>query len=206
MSRLFRRARARAGDESGLTLVELLVASAMSVILMGAVGSMLVGAMRSQPEVTDRAQDVSSSRWVLERMTREIRNGIRVDQATSSSLSLLTYVRRTACGGGVPVSSTTPAIKCQVTYQCTTTSCTRLEAAEGVYVGTPKTLFTGINSSNVFCYVPSTESDPLNCGSAVSAAETTYVGVRIRLPSPDGTGTSLTVSDGASLRNATLLK
>lgn len=206
MSRFFRRALARAGDESGLTLIELLVASAMSVVLVGAVGSMLVSAMKAQPDISKRAQDVSSARWVLERMTREIRNGIRIDQVGATSVSLLTYVRRTSCGGDVPASSATPAIKCEVTYQCTATSCTRSEAPDGLYTGTPKTVFTGISSSEVFCYVPSTEPDPLTCGPAVSAAQTTYVGFRLRFPNPDGGATALTVSDGASLRNATLLK
>lgn len=206
MSGRFRRALARGGDESGLTLVELLVASAMSVVLVGAVGSMLMGAMRAQPNISEQSQDVSSARWVLERLTREIRNGIRIDQATASSLSFLTYVRRTACGGGVPASSTTPAIKCQVTYQCTTTSCTRREAPDGQLGGTPKTVFTGINGANVFCYVPSTEADPLTCGPAVAAGQTTYVGVRLQLPSSDGGTAALIASDGASLRNATLLK
>lgn len=206
MSRAFRRVISRAGEEDGMTLIELLVASAMSVVLVGAVGSMLIGSMRAQPGISERSQSISEARWVLERMTREIRNGIRVDQATSSSLSILTYVRRTTCGSGTAPSSSTPAIKCQVTYQCTTTSCTRVEAPEGQYTGTPRTLFSGINSSDVFCYVPSTEPDPLTCGTGVSAAESTYVGVRLRLPNPDGDATGLTVSDGVSLRNATLLK
>lgn len=206
MTGSWRRLLARAGDERGLTLVEMLVASAMSVVLVGAIGSMLVGAMRTQPEISERTQDVSSARWVMERLTREIRNGIRIDQATTSSLSLLTYVRRTSCGGGVPTNPATAAIKCQVTYQCTTTACTRSEAADGMYTGTPKTVFTGINSADVFCYVPSTESDPLNCGPAKSLEETTYVGIRLKLPKPTEASTALTVSDGASLRNATLLK
>lgn len=201
----FRRALSRARDEEGMTLVEMLVAAAMSVVLVGAVGSMLIGAMRAQPQVSERAQDISSARWVLERMTREIRNGVRVDQVEPSSLSLVTYVRRTSCGGSAPTSSS-PAIKCQVTYQCTTTACTRIEAPEGQFTGTPKPVFSGINSSQVFCYVPSTEPDPLTCGTAVSKEETTYVGVRLRMPNPSGSGTALTASDGASLRNATLLK
>lgn len=206
MSRALRRALARAGEEDGLTLIELLVASAMSVVLVGAVGSMLVSSMRVQPKVTAQAQDVSSVRWVLERMTREIRNGVRVDSVGASSLSLVTYVRRTTCGGSTPPSSSTAAIKCQVTYQCTTTACTRIEAPEGQLTGTARTVFTGINSSQVFCYVPSTEPDPLTCGTAVSKEDTTYVGVRLRMPNPSGSSTALTVSDGASLRNATLLK
>jgi Tfp pilus assembly protein PilW len=206
MSRL-RRVLARAGDESGLTLIELLVASAMSVVLVGAVGSMLIGAMRAQPDISERTRSVSSARWVMERMTREIRNGVRIDSVGTSSVSFVTYVRRTACGGGVPTSSTTPAIQCKVTYACTTTSCTRSEALPNVAAtGTPQTVFTGINSSQVFCYVPSLETDPLTCGPAKSAEETTYVGVRLRFPNPSGGSTALTVSDGASLRNATLLK
>lgn len=193
-------------DEQGLTLIELLVASMMSVILLGAVGSMVLSSMRAQPNISERNQDVSSARFVLERMTREIRNGVRIDEATASKVSLLTYVRRTSCGGTPPVSSTTPAIKCQVTYQCTTTACTRIEAADGVMTGTARTVFSGINSSEVFCYVPSTEADQLACGAAKSKAGTTYVGIRLRMPNPSGSTTALTVSDGASLRNATLTK
>lgn len=206
MSRAFRRVLSRAGEEDGLTLVEMLVASAMSVVLVGAVMSMLISAMRAQPQVSERAQDVSSARWVMERMTREIRNGIRVEEASASTFSLVTYLRRSSCGSGTPASSMTPAIKCRVTYQCTTTSCTRSEGPESGPVGTPQTLFSGINSSSVFCYVPSTDPDPLTCGTALNKEETTYVGVRLQLPNPDGDTTALTVSDGASLRNATLLK
>lgn len=192
-------------DELGLTLVELLVAAAMSVVLLGAISSMVISTMRTQPKVSKSAQNVSSARWVLDRMTRELRNGIRVDQATASKVSFLTYVRRTSCGGTSLPSSTTASIKCEVTYECSTTACTRIEAAEGVYTGTARTLFTGINSSNVFCYVPSAEPEPLTCGTAKAAAEVTYVKVQLQIPGPTGSG-SLTISDGASLRNATLLK
>jgi len=189
-----------------MTLIEMLVASAMSVVLLGAIGSMVVSTMRAQPDISKRGQDVSSARWVMERMTREIRNGVRVDQATPTKVSILTYVRRTACGSGAATVATTPAIKCEVTYECTTTACTRIEAAAGVYTGTAKTVFSGINSSQVFCFVPSTGADPLACGPAISAAQATYVGVKLQMPNPSSGGTALTVSDGASLRNATLLK
>lgn len=197
-----RRLRARAHEEDGLTLVELLVAAAMSVVLMAAVTSMVIGAMRAQPEISERAQNVTSARYVLERMTREIRNGIRIDKATTTSVSFLTYVRRTSCGGSTP---STTSIKCEVTYTCTTTTCSRIEAADGVYTGTARTIYKGLSSSEVFCYVPSTNTDSLTCGPALSVAGTTYVGVKLKLPNPTGAG-SFSVSDGASLRNAVLLK
>lgn len=190
-------------DESGMTLVELLVASAMSVVLVGAIGSMVVSSVRTQPQVSKKSQSVSTARYVLERMTREIRNGIRVDVATASKVSFVTYVRHTPCGGSTPLSSSAPPTKCEVTYQCTTTSCSRIEASEGVYTGTARNVITGINSSSVFCFVPSTEKDSLTCGPTASATGTTYMGVTLRVPNPSGTG-NLTVSDGVSLRNATL--
>jgi prepilin-type N-terminal cleavage/methylation domain-containing protein len=193
----------RLGSQDGLTLIELLVASAMSVILLGAVGSMVVSAMNTQPRISKKAANVQTARWVMERLTREIRNGVAVDNATATSVSFRTYVRRTSCGGSGTLPSGSPAIRCEVTYTCDTTSCSRIEANEGVYTGTATTVFSGINSSDVFCYVPSTNPDPLTCGPAASAAQATYIGIDLRIPNTDGPG-ALTVSDGASLRNATL--
>ena len=95
MSRLLARIDGTARGEAGLTLVELLVASAMGVVLMGAVGTMVVGAMRAQPEVSKRSQNITTARWVLERMTREIRNGVVVDTALPNEVSFRTYLRRT---------------------------------------------------------------------------------------------------------------
>jgi type II secretory pathway pseudopilin PulG len=203
MSRL--RARLRtSGSESGMTLVELLVASAMGVVVLSALGTMVLGAMRAQPEASKRAQNISTARWVLERLTREIRNGIAVDKATASSVSFRTYVRHNPCGSTSTLSSESPAIPCEVTYTCTTTSCSRIEAAPEVYVGTPRTIFSGINSSEVFCYVPSTNPDSASCGPATEDVNsTTHIGVTFHIPNPSGSA-GVTISDGASLRNTIL--
>jgi Tfp pilus assembly protein PilW len=178
------------GSEAGLTLVELLVASAMSVILLGALGSMLVSAMKHQPELTKRADNISTARWVLERMTREIRNGVRVDNATPTSVSFQTYVRHATCGSVTPLESASPSIKCEVTYNCTPASCSRIEAAPKVFTGTETMIFSGIDDANVFTYLPN-ETAP------------TYIGIRLHIPNPSGSSAT-TVSDGASLRNSIL--
>jgi hypothetical protein len=182
------------GGEAGITVVELLVASAMGVVLMGAVGSLVISAMRDQPKISQQAQTISTARWVLERLTREIRNGIRVDQATASAVSFETYVRHTPCGGTTPLAGTAAPIPCEVTYTCTTTSCSRIEANPKVYAGTATPIFQGINSNNVFSYKPEKPEPP-------QAA--TYIKVTLQMPNPSGPA-ALTVSDGASLRNATL--
>lgn len=192
------------GREGGFTLVEMLVASMMTVVVLGAIGSLVISAMRAQPQISKRSQNISEARWVLERLTREIRQGVVVDKASGSSVSFQTYVRRTVCGGTEVPASTAPAIKCEVTYTCTTTSCTRTEAAPGVFTGTATTIFSDINSSEVFCYVPSTNANPSTCGPPTAKPrEATYVGVTLRIPNPSG-GSGLTISDGASLSNAIL--
>ncbi|HYH54911.1 MAG TPA: hypothetical protein VD761_12360 [Solirubrobacterales bacterium] len=181
-------------DESGLTLVELLVAAAMSVVIVGAAGSMMISAVQSQPKLSKRAQDISSARWVLERMTREIRNGIVVEPgATGAIVSFQAYVRHASCGSATPLPPASSAIVCKVTYNCSGgTSCTRAEAAPGTpATGTPRTIFNGIASDKVFNFSP-------------SPSEATFIGVTLRFPNPDAAG-FLTVSDGASLRTSDLL-
>lgn len=190
MSRLMARIGSSARGETGFTLIELLVASAMGVVLLGAVGTMVVDAMRAQPEVSKRAQNITAARWVLERMTREIRNGVVVDTALPDEVSFRTYLRRAECGGSSVLASDKPAILCQVTYGCSSTSCSRIEADPEVETGEATTVFEGIDDSNVFSYEPNTE-DP------------TFVGITLRLPNPDGPA-DLTISDGASLRNGIL--
>jgi len=182
--------------ESGFTLVELLVGATMGVIVMGAVGSLLISAMKSQPKISKRAQNIATARWVLDRFTHEIRNGIAVSpgKASASEVSFRTYVRSSTCAGGGTPASGTPAIECQVTYKCTTTTtttCSRTQAAPGTYTGTATTVITGLGSSSVFSYSPSSTAP-------------TYIGITLHFPNPDGGG-DLTVSDGASLRNATLI-
>lgn len=180
----------KARCEAGFTLIELLVASMMGVVVMGAVASLVISAVRDQPKISKEAQNITTARWVLERLTHELRNGIAVKEATPSKVSFEGYVRHTTCGGTTQLPSTTAAIKCRITYSCTTTACSRTESAVGTTTGTPRQIFSGIDSSEVFTYEP-------------NAAEATYVKVTLRIPDPSGTG-SLTVSSGASLRNATL--
>jgi hypothetical protein len=89
------------------------------------------------------------------------------------------------------LSSSSPAIECRVTYRCTSTTCYRAETApESPEAGTEAVIFSGIDDSNVFTYSPNSE-------------EPTYVGITLHIPNPSGPA-DLTVSDGASLRNATL--
>jgi len=191
MTRL--RTRLRALDrEAGLTLVELLVAAAMSVVIVGGATSMLISAVRQQPKLSKKIQYITTARYVLERMTREIRNGVTVYQEptpTGSEVSILTQVRREAgvCGSLPAAGASVPSVECRVTYRCSTSECTRTETAPTVTTGgTPTTVISGLDSNQVFNYEPNTE-------------EPVYVGITLHIANPEGEG-DLTVTDGAGLR------
>ena len=180
-------------QDDGFTLIEMLVAMTMGVVVMGGVLILLIGAMHSQPRLEKQATNIQTARYVLARMTREIRSGYAPDKYTASSVSFQTYVRHTTCGGSTMSASSVSATKCEVTYTCSGTSCTRIEAAPNVYTGTAKRILTDIsNASSVFSWYPK------------EVGKTpTYIEATLKIPDPEGPG-ALTVSDGASLRNATL--
>jgi len=181
----------RQSGEGGFTLVELLVASAMGVVVMSAVASLVISTVRQQPKISKETQNVSSARWMLERLTHELRNGIAVKEGTASKISFEGYVRHSVCGGATLLPTSSPAIKCRITYECSTSACTRKETVPASTTGLAKTVFTGLASNQIFTYVP-------------SVANATYVKATLRLPDPTSAGSPLVISSGASLRNATL--
>jgi hypothetical protein len=192
----------QADREAGVTLVELLVASMMSVILVGAASSMIISAVRDQPALSKKSQNVTTARWQLERIVRDLRNGEQLEVMTASQVRMIALVRRASCGGSPQSDLEADAIPCRVQYSCSGDTCTRAEGppAEGASVGTPRPALTGIeNPDEVFCFVPSTAPDPTECGPA--GTNPTCVGVQLEVPNPDGPG-HLSIADGASLRTA----
>jgi len=171
-----------------MTLIELLIAAAIGVVILGATSSMLISAVRTQPKISERAQVASTGRWILERMTREIRNGVAVQTGSSVSTLIFTArVRRPSCGSSSSLPAISSSIECKVTYSCSATACARSETTPAsTGSGTAVTMFTGINSEKVFSYTPD-----------VKDAE--FVAVTLRFPNPDGGG-NFTISDGATLR------
>lgn len=164
-------------------LVELLTAAVLSVALVGTFGYLILTAGSNQPEISDRAADIQEARVVVERMTREIREGyVVLGTPTSSELSFNTFSGPqcgTASGSGDA---------CRVTYTCTSGTCRRVEAATGGGgAGPPETLVTGLASNNVFTY-------------AVGPSGDAHIDVRLIYPGEE-TAESVTISDGAELRN-----
>ncbi len=167
-----------------MTLPELLIAVTIGLVVLAASGMVMVLAARSEPRLAERSADVQSARTMMERVTRELRQGATVRAATGSSLTVVTLVPRAACGGSAPG----PTRSCAVTYNCGSGTCTRAEGnADGTGSSAPVLVAEGLDSAAVFSYAPST-------------LEPTYIGIKLGFSSSDGDD-SITLTDGVHLRN-----
>lgn len=174
--------------EAGWTLVELVIVSVLGIIVFSVGLAILNIALRSEPRISERAAHIQEGRALIERLTRELRQSSGVVSASPSQLVFVTFVKRTSCGD----STSGPSIQCQVTYSCSSGSCSRTERnADGTGGGTSVQLVAGLSSDSAFSYVPSS-----------SAPE--YVGVRLVFPATDQPGDpedAVTLDDGVNLRN-----
>src|SRR3989442_13640912 len=101
--------RAPLSSQAAFTLVETLVAMAMSLVLLFAITALITSSVTDQPQINQKNANVETARWVLDRLTREIRLGASVQSATSSSVSFQTYVRRPTCGAAGALTAASPA-------------------------------------------------------------------------------------------------
>jgi prepilin-type N-terminal cleavage/methylation domain-containing protein len=177
--------RAVATETGGFTLPELLIATVIGLIVIGAAVTAMTVGVHSQPRLNSQAASVQQARTTMERITRELRQGSSVPTATASQLSIVTYVKSATCGG-TPANS---AIACRVTYTCATGACSRTEAkADGTAPGPAEQVLSGLSSTNVFSYTPPTSTAPASVGVTISFAA-------------QGANQGITLSDAAALRN-----
>jgi type II secretory pathway pseudopilin PulG len=176
-------------DDRGLTLVELLVATAMTIIITGAAVALMVSALHKQQNVTSRSDRIGEARNAIEKITNDIRQGRKVTVAGPTGVTIETY-----CD-----SSSGLGEKCTVAYACATETTGKYKCTRTVGT-TTTTPIIELSSPNVFCFVPSTVSgNESECGTRKTGAEPTYVGVEVKLASREGGGATL--QDGAALHN-----
>lgn len=174
--------------EDGFTLPELLWAMTILVGLVAIMGSALTLVLRAQPRIAERSTQIQDGRAMIEQFTRELREGSALESPTASYVSFLTFVRRQQCGTATESASpAAPAIECRVSYLCADGACSRTEAQpDGSGAGPPFRVVDGLRSDAVFAYTP-TDSPR-------------HVTVTLEYPDDEG-GESITLSDGAALRN-----
>jgi type II secretory pathway pseudopilin PulG len=172
----------RSRDDRGFTLPELLIATVLAMMVIGAAVTIFTAGIRSQPRVDTQAAAIQQARVAMENMIRELRQGSSVPSATASQLAVVTYVHNATCG------TTTP--QCRVTYTCATSgTCTRVVSRpDGTSPAAPARIVSGLATNNVFTYAPPTTTTPAS------------VGVVLAFPG-EGGGNAITLSDSATLRN-----
>jgi type II secretory pathway pseudopilin PulG len=171
-------------SERGYTLIELLVASTMAMVVLGGAVTVFIGAVRSEPRTSSKVAAIEQGRIQVERITREVRQGVDVVTAASNELVLITYVKQASCGG---VAAST-SIACRVIYACSEGRCTRRVAQpNGGSPGIPVQVVSGLSSNAVFTYAPPSDPEP------------EYVGVNLSFETREGS--PVVVADGATLRN-----
>lgn len=172
-------------EQRGLTLIELLVATSIGLVVVGGAMSIFLSGVRSQPRASSKVAAIQQARFTVDRIVRELRQGLEVPTSpisTSSQLALVTYVKAASCGG--PAAST--AIPCRVTYACSGGACTRAVAQpDGSGQGAAVQVVDGLTSANVFTYAP-------------SPTAASFIGVTFSLESD---GEPVVLGDGAALRN-----
>jgi len=189
------RARLTLSSEEGFTLTELIVATMMGLVVIGAGVTVFTAGIASQPRIDERAAQIQQARTMSERITRELRQGSNASSANPSQLMTLTYVPRTSCGG----TTVGPAIRCRIFYGCTatgsTSSCIRTECPPALLspstgCGPPVTVVSGLTTDQVFAFSPRTPGQA-------------YVGIRLAYPAENGDD-AITIQDGVALRNPPL--
>lgn len=183
MHRLSKAAARLRREERGLTLIELLVAASVGLVVVGGALTMFMSGIRSEPRTASKVMAIQQARVTVDRITRELRQGLETPTTLSSQLAIVTYVKAATCGGAAASTS----IPCRVTYTCSAGSCDRVVAKpDGTAPGPSVKVATGLASTSIFSYAP-------------SAKDPTYVGVALSFTSDSGD--PITLSDGVALRN-----
>ena len=180
-------------------MIEMLIAAAMSVVVVGAATTMLISVMHRAPAVSGRADQVGNARNAIESMTADFREGVKVAYASPSQIT----VDMAVCGQG--------GGECSVSYTCAgeatggTFECMREEQ------GQRSTAITGLASPDLFCYYPNDEpeaasSEAKECAQVVNPSdpdkELTYVGIKIQFPQENNATEDSTIEGGVALHNA----
>jgi Tfp pilus assembly protein PilV len=189
---LGRRWQRRVAAEDGLTLPELLIASVLGLVVVGAAVTIFASGVANQPRIGERTAEIQQARTMSERLARELRQGSNASSATPGVLSILTYVPHVSCGSA----AVGAAIRCRVFYSCNASgTCVRTECPPnltsiGVGCGPTTTTVTGLADNNVFSFTPRTPGEA-------------YVSIRLAFPATGGED-AITVQDGVALRNPPL--
>lgn len=166
-------------QETGFTLVELLVATAIALVLLGVTVALITSALQSEPRSTSRSSQIEAGRVMLERITRELREGCKVVSDGEAGLSLSVYM---GCEDDLPT----------YTYICSPEGEGRKCERNNVAADTSELMVSGL------------EDDLNGAWPVFTLQNDSYVEIQLRFPRAEAGGESVTLSDGVAMRNQAL--
>lgn len=176
-----------ASEESGTTLVELLVAMPLALLLVFAAFNLYRAAANSQDATSNRSTTVQAERTALERMTRELRQvgpptGVALSAVRFSSSQVMEFTTWVRVGGGA-------AQQRNVRYDCSQGGrCMRSEGPVGGSLGVAKLVVDNVQNVDVFDAQP-------------DLLYPDYVALKLSVK-VQGQTKPITVTDGVALQNA----
>ncbi|MBA2763252.1 MAG: hypothetical protein H0U42_01005 [Thermoleophilaceae bacterium] len=170
------RARARSlPREDGFSLIELLVASTLSIFLLLVIAGFADIAQRSQSDTGARSDTLGRQRAALERMTRELRQATTVNATTAGLVEFQVY-------------GSAAGVVRQIRFDCRFDArCRRYEGpAGGAWTLTDDSLVDSVQSATFT--------------TQTLAASQDYIGIDLRVSLP-GRPIPIALADGVHLRN-----
>jgi len=175
-------------DESGFTLIEMLVAAVVGILVTGAALSLVETIAKIAPKDQERAHAIRDAQVGLYRMTRELRQAQSVNGATPTLMD---------------IDLTIGVVTKRVVYDCGGTRCLRSEAPVGAEPpsGGEVVVDRLLNDAG---------GDPVFTYSPAGALPPDHVAVSISVPasggSENGHGHRVVFEDGLALRNVGLAR
>lgn len=166
-------------EERGFTLVELLVATAIGLALIGVTVALVISALQSEPRSSSRSTQIEAGRVMLERITRQLREGCKVvgDGAVGNGFRKLAVYMN--CDAGPTT-----------IYDC------------GTATGDDQCFRQDVASGKSELMVSGLEVDPNGVWPVFVISNDNYVEIHLRFPRDEaGGGESVTLSDGVAMRN-----
>jgi Tfp pilus assembly protein PilW len=155
--------RARPSETAGFTLIELLISMVMTLVVFGAISTLMIEGFQDQTSVENRAAQMQQAQLAIQVLVRNLREATSVSLPNSYTITYSDPVTTGFQSATFACSSTTDA--------CTNTT-----------GGVTKTVVTDVVNTNVFTATPTTSPTYIGITLSVSAQGQTPLTVT------DGTG------------------
>lgn len=153
----------RASDTDGFTLMELLVAMLMTIVVFGAISTLMIEGFTDQSAVENRAAQLQQAQAAIQQLVRNLREATSVSVPNSHTI---TYSDPVATG-----------------FQSATFACSSsTDACTNTIGGLAQTVVTDVVNTNIFTASPTTSPTYIGITLSVSAQGQTPLTIT------DGTG------------------